>query len=219
MDDLEIFNIAATVHGRYLVRPAPGAVRAPLLVGFHGYGENAERLFEAMIEIPGIVGWNVVVVQALHPFYNTRSGEVVASWMTKLDRKLAIADNVSYVENVLGDARKRLAIAGPTVFLGFSQGTAMAYRAAVAPESGCSGVIALAGDVPSELDAGSAAGLRVLIGRGQSDPWYDEAKMETDLARLRSLGARTDTCVFDGGHDWTPEFRTACREFLKGMRS
>jgi predicted esterase len=219
MDNLEVHHVTATVHGRYLLRASSDNEPAPLLVGFHGYGENAERLFEAMLEIPGIVGWNVVVAQALHPFYNTRSGEVVASWMTRLDRELAIADNLTYVTRLLADARDRLAVAGPSVFLGFSQGTAMAYRAAVAPNSSCDAVIALAGDVPPELEPGSAGRMRVLIGRGRSDQWYDEAKMETDLARLRSLGSDVETCIFDGGHEWTPEFRAACREFLKAARS
>jgi predicted esterase len=216
MDELQVFNIEATVHGRYLARPVRGAP-APLIVGFHGYGENAERLFEAMIEIPGIVGWNVVVVQALHPFYNTRSGAVVASWMTTLDRELAIADNGGYVLGVVADVRSRLEIEGPTAFLGFSQGTAMAYRAAAAAGSSCDAIVALAGDVPAEIAPDATRGLRVLIGRGASDEWYDEAKMETDLARLRTMGAEVETCVFEGGHEWTPQFRSACREFLNGL--
>jgi predicted esterase len=218
MDEIQTINVEAVVHGRYLMRPVAGGDPAPLLVGFHGYGENAERLLEAMIEIPGIIGWNVAVVQALHPFYNTRTGEVVASWMTKLDRELAIADNVRYIGEVVADARTRVEPNGPTVYLGFSQGTAMAYRAASAPGASCDAVIALAGDVPAEIEADAAKGMRVLIGRGTSDEWYDEAKMETDLARLRTMGAEAETCVFVGGHEWTPQFRSACREFLEDLR-
>jgi predicted esterase len=218
MDEIQTVNIEATVHGRYLIRPVATGDPAPLLVGFHGYGENAERLFEAMIEIPGIIGWNVVVVQALHPFYNTRTGEVVASWMTKLDREAAIEDNVRYVRVVVEDARKRVSSNGPTTFLGFSQGTAMAYRAAAASDGGCNAVIALAGDVPAEIEPAATPGMRVLIGRGTSDQWYDEAKMETDLARLRVTGADAETCVFEGGHEWTPKFRSACRAFLESLR-
>lgn len=217
MEGLQAVTVEATVHGRYLMRPVPRGAAAPLLVGFHGYGENAERLFESMIEIPGIAAWNVVVVQALHPFYNARTGEVVASWMTKLDRELAIADNLRYVSRALDDARKQLETSGATVFLGFSQGTAMAYRAAAAAGSTCDAVIALAGDVPAEIQPGSGTALRVLIGCGESDEWYDEAKMETDLARLRGMGAQVETCLFDGGHEWTPQFRSACRDFLKSL--
>ena len=215
MKDLQTINIEATVHGRYLMRPVANGEPVGLLVGFHGYGENASRLFEAMIEIPGISDWHIVVVQALHPFYNTRTGEVVASWMTKLDRELAIVDNVRYVSDVVSDAREKLEVTGPTVFLGFSQGTAMAYRAGAEPGASCDGVIALAGDVPPEIGPDATSGMRVLIGRGISDEWYDEAKMETDLARLRTMGAEVETCVFAGGHEWTPQFRSKCRGFLR----
>jgi predicted esterase len=219
MDEIQTVKIEAKVHGRYLLRPVAAGEPAPLLVGFHGYGENAERLFEAMIEIPGLIGWHVAVVQALHPFYNTRTGEVVASWMTKLDRELAIEDNLRYVGDVVADIGKNVRIGGPTIYLGFSQGTAMAYRAAASSTAGCDAVIALAGDVPAEIGPDSTTGLRVLIGRGTSDQWYDEAKMETDLARLRVMGAEAETCVFEGGHEWTPAFRMACREFLEGTRA
>ena len=33
---------AARVHGRYLVVPSDATGPAPLLIGFHGYGEAAE---------------------------------------------------------------------------------------------------------------------------------------------------------------------------------
>src|ERR671914_443656 len=76
----------------------------------------------------------IVSVQALHRFY-TRHNTIVASWMTREDRELAIADNVDYVGRVLDDARRRYAAGGPLVFEGFSQGRAMAYRAAAHYES------------------------------------------------------------------------------------
>lgn len=214
-----IIHVAAEVHGRVLVREASESP-APLLVGFHGYGENAERLLEAIVEIPGISTWNVVVVQALHPFYNTKTGEVVASWMTKLDRELAIQDNVGYIARALGQAKESLAIDGPTAFLGFSQGTAMAYRAACLAGHRCDGLIALAGDTPAEVVEDSATPIaRVLIGRGTEDFWYDEAKHESDLAKLQNRGTVVETCVFTGGHEWTAEFRSAARDFLGRLES
>ena len=218
MNESKVFQIVAQVHGRALLRHASESP-APLLVGFHGYGENAERLLEAIVEIPGISLWNVVAVQALHPFYNTKTGEVVASWMTKLDRKVAIEDNVRYVASALEAATKNLDLAGPTAFLGFSQGTAMAYRAASSASHSCDGLIALAGDAPAEISEESARVIpRVLIGCGTEDSWYDSAKMESDAARLQSRGTLVETCVFEGGHEWTAEFRGAARDFLQSLR-
>ena len=98
--------------------------------------------------LPGLESWKLVSVEALHPFYG-RSREVVACWMTKQDRELAIAENLAYVRSVFdrvvpdGDAAGRLAV------LGFSQGTAMAYRAAALAGRKVDAVIALAGEVSS----------------------------------------------------------------------
>ncbi len=217
MNESKVVQVAAKVHGRMLLRQSSESP-APILVGFHGYGENAERLLEAVVEIPTISTWHVAIVQALHPFYSRRTGEVVASWMTKQDREQAIEDNIDYIKRALDRAKGELEIAGPTVFLGFSQGTAMAYRAASRAGHRCDGLIALAGDTPPELVSGGATVIpRVLIGRGTKDDWYGQAKLESDLARLQSRGTDVSTCVFEGGHEWTAEFRGATRDFLRSL--
>jgi dienelactone hydrolase len=112
-------SIAATVHGRFLVRSGPPE---RLLIGFHGYAETAGIHIEELLKIRGIEQWTVAAVQALHPFYTSRGERIVASWMTKLDREQAIEDNKAYVRSVLEWFH------GPksVVFFGFSQGGAMA---------------------------------------------------------------------------------------------
>ncbi len=212
-------TLEATVQGRYLVRPGT-ADKAPLLLTFHGYAENAERNLEAVVEIPGIHDWTLVAVQALHPFYNAKTGEVVASWMTKLDRELAIAHNTRYVGRVVERVRASLEDEGVLIYAGFSQGTAMAYRAAAGSGHSCHGVIALGGDVPPELAEQKIRGFPpVLIGRGDADEWYTREKVERDLALLERLGASVETCVFEGGHEWAAEFRRRCGEFLARCRN
>src|SRR5436190_8550298 len=94
--------IETTTHGRYLVRR--GSRR--MLIGFHGYAENAERHLAELEKIEGAAEWTLVAVQALHPFY-TRSEEVVANWMTRQDREIAIADNINYVRRVVDELQPR----------------------------------------------------------------------------------------------------------------
>jgi predicted esterase len=212
-------TLETTVQGRYLVRPGT-AEDAPLLVTFHGYAENAERNLEAAVEVPGIHDWTVVAVQALHPFYNSKTGEVVASWMTKLDRESAIAHNIRYVGQVVGRVKASLKVDGVLVYAGFSQGTAMAYRAAAGSGHRCHGIIALGGDVPPDLAERETSNFPpVLIGRGDADEWYTQEKVEHDLALLEAVGASVEICVFDGGHEWAAEFRRCCGEFLTRCRS
>ncbi len=216
MSDVLVHLIETAVHGRYLLRPAAGSP-VGVLVGFHGYGEGAGSHLEALLEIPGVESWTVASIQALHPFY-TRSGEVVASWMTKLDREAAIADNIAYVRGAVGEILESVGLDGPLVYAGFSQGVAMTYRAAADAGHACHGLIALAGDVPPELAERDLADFpRVLIGRGASDSWYSEEKLTADVQLLRGKGVEVDFERFDGGHEWTAAFRRRCSELLSAL--
>jgi predicted esterase len=206
--------VEARVHGRYLVQVPATPPPWPLLVGFHGYGENAADHLREIAGIPGTSGWLLVAVQALHPFYTRNDDRVVASWMTRLDRDHAIADNIAYVGRVLGDVRRRFTTCPPLVFSGFSQGGAMAYRAAA--HHPADGLIILAADVPPDVASGTVAPVPpVLIGRGTKDSWYTEAKQAADLKALDVLGVRPEVCVFDGGHVWTETFRDAAANLLR----
>ena len=213
-----VHTIETATHGRYLVEPpgAPGA--APLLVGFHGYGEHAERHLAELRRIPGSGRWLRVAVQALHRHYSTDRRHVVGSWMTRQDRELAIADNTAYVRGVVDAVRERYAAGDMLVYCGFSQGVAMAYRAAVRGGHACRGVIALAGDVPPELQSDSAiVWPSVLIGRGRADAWYTQDRMDADLAYLEGAGSTVQSLVFDGEHAWTDAFRRAAGRFLAAL--
>jgi predicted esterase len=202
--------IETKTHGRYLVREGDGR---GLLVGFHGYGESAERHLAELEKLEGTAGWTLVAIQALNRFYNQRTGEVIASWMTKQDRELAIADNLLYVGAVL----RALPSTRPIVFAGFSQGAAMAYRAAAAFD--CDGLIVHGGDVPPDVSAHESVHLPpVLLGRGTSDDWYTAEKLEKDLKYLQQVTEVT-TCVFEGGHEWSDELRRAGGGFLASLSS
>ena len=208
-----VHTIEARTRGRYLVRAPQTPPPWPLLVGFHGYAEAAADHLEALVSIPGHEAWLLVAVQALHPFY-TRSERVVASWMTREDREEAIADNLDYVGRVLDRVRHEHQTRQTLVFSGFSQGGAMAYRAAA--HHGADGLIILAADVPPDVMAGPRVPLPpILIGRGTKDDWYTEARQAADLAGLARIGARAESCVFDGAHEWTDAFRSAAGAMLR----
>ena len=215
MSDVSLEAIEARTHGRFLVRVPDVAPPWPLLVGFHGYAETAGDHMEALRTIPGTADWLLVSVQALHRFY-TRKDRVVASWMTREDRALAIADNIDYVGRVLSRVRSGYQTREPLVFSGFSQGAAMAYRAAAHHRAAA--LIILAGDVPPDVVEERFMPLPpVLIGRGTRDEWYTEAKEAADRGALAKIDARVDVCVFDGGHEWTDTFRTAAAAVLRGV--
>jgi predicted esterase len=209
-------TIEARTHGRFVVRAPDVPGPWPLLVGFHGYAETAGDHMDALRSIPGSDRWLLVAVQALHPFYG-RKERVVASWMTRDDRDLAIADNVDYVGRVLARVRASHPVGRTLVFSGFSQGGATAYRAASTYPA--DGVIILAADVPPDIVERRGTPLPpVLLGRGTRDEWYTEAKEAADRAALARLDTSVETCVFEGGHEWTDAFRAAASAFLRHIQ-
>jgi predicted esterase len=211
-------TLQAAVHGRYLVEPA--AAPAGLLIGFHGYAEAAEAALARMQSIPSADEWLLVAIQGLHRFYRGRSRDVVASWMTRQDRELAIADNLRYVEGVVEHVTREWRVSGPIVFTAFSQGVAMAYRAACRSSGAVAGVISLGGDVPPELDpAGLSRIPAALVGRGARDDWYTVEKLAADVSRLEAAGVVVARVTIDAGHDWTKEFDAAAAAFLNRVRS
>lgn len=210
---------AASTHGRYLVEPAATTDPAPLLVGFHGYAEPAEMQLERLRSIPGTRGWHLVSIQGLHRFYRGRSREVVASWMTRQDRELAIADNVAFVAAVIAEVATQWRLAPTRVFAGFSQGVAMAFRAACASPHAATGIIALGGDVPPELDRTALARAgAALLGRGQRDEWYSADLAARDATRLREAGVDVRSVILEAGHEWTPAFSAEAGAFLSRWR-
>jgi predicted esterase len=205
--------IAVTTHGRYLIEAAR-TPRPPLLVGCHGYAEDAETQLDRLRAIGGSDRWLCVSVQGLHRFYRGRSQDVVASWMTRQDRELMIADNLAYVAAVVQAVVAERNAGNGLVFAGFSQGVAMAFRSACRSARPCA-VVALGGDIPPELERSALSRLSgVLMGRGNRDEWYSAAKADEDLGRLQAAAVPAMSVKLDAGHEWTAEFSHAAGEFI-----
>jgi predicted esterase len=212
--------IAAGTHGRYVVAPPFTSGPAPLLIGFHGYGELAEKQLERLQAIPGAERWLIVSIQGLNRFYQRRNNEVVAGWMTRQDRELAIADNIAYIASVMDAVTREWPTTPTLVYTGFSQGVAMTYRAAATSTRPVSAVITVGGDVPPELEPSALGRLsRALVCRGAADDWYTDEIFEKDLRRLRAAGVRVRPVDFSGGHEWNDEVIRAASEFLREHHS
>lgn len=216
--------VPAVTHGRVLIEhDGDAAVSSRLLVGFHGYGQSGEDMMADLRLIPGAEGWTRVSIQALNRFYTRGDSRVVASWMTREDREQAIADNIAYVNSAITHASTRAQQHASTpalVFVGFSQGVAMAYRAALSGARPATGVIALAGDIPPELKTDAATAQpwpKVLIGVGHLEQWYSADKVAGDQEFLTRRGVEHSIVKFKGGHDWSEEFRNAAGAFLAAL--
>jgi predicted esterase len=193
-----------------------------MLVGFHGYAERAENMLDALRRVRGERPWLLVSIQALNRFY-TRSRVVVANWMTREDRDLVISDNLDYVAAVVAAVRRAHGTSDTLVYAGFSQGVAMAYRAAAfASERSAAvprpaGAIVLAGDIPPDVVPRLRDLPPLLIGRGRQDDWYTDAKAAADVERFAAANVLPELHEFDGGHLWDETFVAAASRFLDAV--
>jgi predicted esterase len=214
--EIERHVVPALTHGVTLVRPARAAASRGLLVGFHGYVETAAIQMERLAAVPGSSMWTLVSIEGLHRFYRGRTREVVASWMTREDRDLAIADNLAYVAAALEEVPH-----GPAsriVYAGFSQGVAMAFRAGLLGRDATSGIIAVGGDVPPELLAdGSLRFPPVLLARGVRDDWFTGPKFDADVAALTARNVSMRSVQYDGAHEWNTEVAIEAGRFLEQL--
>jgi predicted esterase len=217
-------NVAVTTHGRLLLHEddaeaeAEPAAAVRLLVGCHGYAQSADEMMELLRSIPAGASWTRVAIQALHRFYRGRSQITVASWMTRQNRDLLIADNLAYLDAAVREVAAGRAVER-LVFCGFSQGVAMAFRAGLLGARKADAVLALGGDIPPELLADPALVFPpVFLARGTRDEWYTDPKLRADEARLLQRGARVETLTFDGGHEWHEDFATRAGGALEALQ-
>ncbi len=179
-----------------------------MLVGFHGYAESPETQLERLSAIPGADRWLRVSIQALHRFYQRRTTDIVASWMTRQHRELAIADNITFVGRVVDAVAREWPCARRPLSCMPASRRASRWRFARQSrriEADRRSLIAVGGDVPPELDAASLARVRTaLVCRGARDLLYAKDTHENDLRRLNACGPSTSgfPIEFDGGHEW-----------------
>jgi predicted esterase len=184
-----------------------------IIAGFHGYLENAATQLARLESIPDSASWTLVSLQALNRVYRGRSQDVVASWMTRQDREVAIADNIAYAAAALATVARGPST--PVVYAGFSQGGQMAFRAAVRGDGSPAAIISVGADVPPELLADPASRFPpVLLVRGEGDTWYTRTKHETDMTALGARGVEVESYVHGGGHEWTGAVSTAIARWL-----
>lgn len=209
-------HAATEIHGRYFVRPPGSSAGRSWLVGFHGQGQTADAFMTNLERVPRGPEWLVASIQGLHRYYTGRSRAIVASWMTSQDRDLAIADNVGWVNGALDELEREFGAPQAIVFAGFSQGVAMAYRAGLLGRRPCAAIVAVCGDVPPELKTTSTrAWPRVLVMAGSRDEWYSPARLEDDMAFLRTARADAEGLVFQGGHEWSNAVSEALGQVLE----
>jgi predicted esterase len=215
--EASITHVETAVRGRVLIAPPEKEKPRNFLIGFHGYAENAGDQMQRLLRMVPAEDWLLCSPQALHPFYTRSDGQVVASWMTRLDRELAVADNVSYVKRTFKRVVQEYGEPEKLVLCGFSQGAGMAYRAAAGLDLDC-WILAVGGDIPPDVGDDAISRFRgVFLCRGERDRQYPESRLEEDLRRFQGSGVPTRVEIYPGGHQWNEAVDRAALEYMKEL--
>lgn len=188
-----------------------------MIVGFHGYAESADVQMARLEQIDVLEHWTIVSIQALSRFYG-RDRDVVASWMTTQDREEAIEDNLRYVRSVVTETIQRTGEPRALVYVGYSQGVAMAWRAAILGARRIDGLVVVGGDVPPELVVRPLTECPpVLLARGAHDSRYSSQQFQSDLDMLASRFVAVEPCEIAGGHEWSPAVGREVGAFIQRL--
>jgi predicted esterase len=102
------------------------------------------------------------------------------------------------------------------VFMGFSQGAALAFAGAALGILHPTALISLAGYLP-EGDIRLLRGSRVFWGHGLRDDLVPITRAREDVAKLRSVGADVQYCETDIGHKLGVECARGLNLWLSGQ--
>jgi predicted esterase len=205
--------------------PAGGPDRPPVLVALHGKGARIARFAaEALGALPA--GWALLVPAGPIPRDRraTRPGDSLGDSWYLYDGdtpafRASLDEAEAHVLRVLAAARRRARL-GPAALLGFSQGAYLAGVVGVRNPSRFRAVVQVAGRLKTEMLGEflpAARGVRFLGLHGSADPSVKPGPSAESLAIARAAGLDAEFREFDAAHAFTPEMRSAAREWLADL--
>lgn len=177
-----------------------------LWIVLHGYGQLAVDFIAPFAAIAG-TSRAIVAPEALNRFYRDRESKgghagrpVGATWMTREDREVEIADYVAYLDAVAD----RWGAGRPLTVLGFSQGVSTLLRWVAHGHTTAARVVAWAGELPPDVDLVAhrarfpAHGLDLVM--GSVDEYHSWINLDGVKGRLDEAKVPYRLHIFDGGH-------------------
>ncbi len=169
----------------------------------HGYGQSAAGFLDECEPLLSD-GRLLVAPEALSRFYlRSGRGPVGASWMTREERALEIADYLRYLD-LLARQLPQAGAERRACVLGFSQGAATAWRWASLAETQVDRLILWAGGIPPDLDLAASRerlrSMRIDLVRGTQDEAFDEQASSAVSSSLAEHGIGHGCQLFEGDH-------------------
>jgi predicted esterase len=196
---------------RYYTIGEPGPATRDVWFVCHGYGQPAAdfiREFEIIANRTRVI----VAPEALsrhylptEPGYHSGEARVGASWMTREDRQMEIADYVGYLDALYDEITTKVNRQNVSVtVLGFSQGGATADRWVSRGRSRVHRLVLWGAFLASDADLNQAATIfgdvKLTIVYGTKDKYTNEQLVEDYQTLLKEKTIPFELITFDGGH-------------------
>src|SRR5687767_3478929 len=196
---------------RYYTIGEPGDQTREVWFVCHGYNHLAGefiREFETIADATRVI----VAPEALSRYYlatepgfHSAEAKIGATWMTRADRDVEIADYVAYLDDLYDEifTRVRRAEVSVTV-VGFSQGGATANRWLTRGRARADRLIMWGALLATDSDLNHAAtffrDVKLTIVYGKRDQFADEGMIANYEKLLREKNVPYELVTFDGGH-------------------
>lgn len=172
-----------------------------IIIACHGYAQLA-NYFLKWFEPFQLKNTVIIAPEGLSRFYwNGFSGNVVASWMTKVDREDDIKDYVNYLDQVVSSLQIKDNI--KLTAFGFSQGGATVCRWVTQSKHKFHNLILWAAVFPEDIAVKSlekSISTPVQILFGDKDQFYNLEQVENLKNKLKTIEKSIDFTIFDGAH-------------------
>lgn len=212
---METTELSFTCKARYFKLGTLNSQTRQIWFVLHGYGQLAQYFIQrfSVLEEKNIC---VIAPEGLSRFYledlNNRmqngNDRVGATWMTKENRQMDIANYLQYL-NTLYQQEIPPGNAIPITVLGFSQGAATASRWVTEGHTRVQRLILWAGIFPPDMDFETGAealkGIPVNVVYGRSDPFLNDSRFAEMKAISSMLEVEPELIEFDGKHDIDPD--------------
>ncbi len=201
-------NISFKTQGRYAILGELSSNTKSILFVFHGQGQLSKFFIQKFKALTS-QGFTIIAPEGLHNYYlEGIAGRVGASWMTSENRLVAIANYISFLNNVLQDVKRKSSPSVKLHLLGFSQGTATVSRWVEQSNFNFEQLILWGGALPPDLNKelifSRMKGKPLLQVVGNNDPYITpEHKKEIDK-RIKKYKLSVSINYYKGGHEIEP---------------
>lgn len=182
----------------------PGAHIKRFWIVCHGYGQLASRIIQKFSELDD--GQTLIIApEGLSRFYwQGVTGQVAASWMTKMDRLEEIADYTRYIRLLYDQYTKLLPPNIEITLFGFSQGCATQCRWVMREFPDFHNLILWAGRFPEDLDyrphQSYFAAKNIYFLYGHEDQFLNQEFIDWQEGFAEEQDLRYETITFEGKH-------------------